>query len=485
MEPRNTRFAPSPTGHLHIGSARTALFAFVLARQSGGKFLVRIEDTDRARHDEQAVGLIGEDLRWLGLDWDEGIDVGGPAGPYRQSERLDLYQQQIQKLLDEGKAYYAFETQEELEALRSEARARKQDFRYRRGQEVPTRQEAQDAKAQGRPVVVRFDAGHEAVTVCDDVFGRVTTPPEAMDDFVIRKADGFPTFYLANVVDDELMGVNYITRGQEFLGQTWRQSVLRRALGYSEPGYAHLPLIMDMQGRKLSKRDGAVDVGAFRDQGYLPEALLNFVSLLGWNPGQDREKFTLEELVELFSVERIGKSNAKFDRDKLLAFNTEALSSASPGRLVEAFSDFLQRQPSDLPADDPELLGRVLECNRGFRTFGELLEKVNVLFGPNDAYAFDEKAVKKNLRKNEEQGLKVLAELETILGQTEFSTAALEEAIQEYCNRNELGMGKVAQPLRVALTGRTVSPPIAETLLFVGRENVLARIRRCLATVGD
>ncbi len=485
MEPRNTRFAPSPTGHLHIGSARTALFAYLLARQSGGKFLVRIEDTDRARHDESAVDLIVQDLRWLGLEWDEGIEVGGSAGPYRQSQRLDLYNEQIEKLLSEGKAYYAFETSEELEALREEARARKEDFRYRRPESFPDASDVEKARQEGRPVVVRFATGPEAITVGDDVFGNVTTPPEAMDDFVIRKADGFPTFYLANVVDDERMGVNYITRGQEFLGQSWRQSVLREALGYSQPGYAHLPLIMDMQGRKLSKRDGAVDVGAFRDQGYLPETLINFVSLLGWNPGQDREKFTLEELMELFSVERIGKSNAKFDRDKLLAFNTEALSAASPQRLLEAFEDFLSRNHSNLPTADRKLLGQILECNRGFRTFSQLLEKVDVLFGPDDAYAFEEKSVKKNLLKNDGAGLAVLADLKDLFNSTEFTPEALEKAIQDYCTGHDLGMGKVAQPLRVALTGRTVSPPIVETLLFVGPEKVQARIRRCLAAVGD
>jgi glutamyl-tRNA synthetase len=481
MEPRNTRFAPSPTGHLHIGSARTALFAYLLARQSGGKFIVRIEDTDRARHDEEAVGLIVEDLRWLGLDWDEGIEVGGPAGPYRQSERLDLYTSHVDRLLAEGKAYYAFETAEELDALRAEARRRKEDFRYRRPETLPSEADAARAREAGRPVVVRFAVPDRPVTVRDDVFGEVTTPPEAMDDFVIRKADGYPTFYLANVIDDELMGVNYITRGQEFLGQTWRQSVLREALGFSEPGYAHLPLIMDMQGRKLSKRDGAVDIGAFRDQGYLPETLMNFVALLGWNPGGDREKLSMEDLVELFSVERIGKANARFDRDKLLAFNTEALSGASTDRLVAGLKDFLARNPSSIPAEDEDLLGRIVECNRGFRTFAELVEKVDVLFGPDDAFAYDEKAVKKNLLKNDGAGYDVLERVAPVLAGTKFEPEALEAAITEFCRQNELGMGKVAQPLRVALTGRTVSPPIVETLLFVGRQRVEARIRRCLA----
>ena len=480
MTPLKTRFAPSPTGHLHIGSARTALFSYLLARQTGGTFVLRIEDTDRSRHIEEAVDLIIQDLRWLGIEWDEGVGAGGDNGPYRQSERLDIYTQFIQKLLDEGKAYYAFETTEELEAIRKEAEALKQDYRYRRPDRLPTAADADRARGEGRPVVVRFACPDKDVTIHDDAFGDVTTPAAVMEDFVIQKADGYPTYYIANVVDDALMGITYITRGQEFLGQTWRQTLLRQALDFPEPRYAHLPLIMDMQGRKLSKRDGDVDIGAFRAAGYLPETIINFVALLGWNPGTEQEKMSLGDLVKLFSVERIGKTNAKFDRDKLLAFNTDALAAADDDRLLAAFRDYLQLNVTHIP-DDEATLRHLLACCKGFRTFEDLRNKTNVLFGPDDAYAFDEKAVQKVLAKGETTGYDVLARLEGVLAEVEWSAEPVESAINDFCTQNGLGMGKVAQPLRVAVTGNTISPPIVDTLLFLGREKTLARIQRCLA----
>ncbi|HNX27442.1 MAG TPA: glutamate--tRNA ligase, partial [Phycisphaerae bacterium] len=275
-----TRFAPSPTGSLHVGGVRTALYSYALARKNGGRFLVRIEDTDRARHQEHAVPKILEDLRWLGLNWDEGMEVGGSAGPYRQSERLDIYEKYIQKLLDEGKAYYAFDTEEELEALREKAQQAKQTFRYTTPATLPTAADAKAASAAGRPVVIRLITALHDAKFHDEVFGDMLVPAAEQDDFIIRKADGWPTYHMANVIDDALMGVTFICRGQEFLGQTWRHVLLREALGFPEPQYAHLPLIMDMQGRKLSKRDGDVEVESFRKAGFLPEALLNFLALL-------------------------------------------------------------------------------------------------------------------------------------------------------------------------------------------------------------
>ena len=477
-----TRFAPSPTGYLHVGGARTALFSFLLARHSDGEFLLRIEDTDRERHQEEAVAKIVEDLRWLGLTWDEGIEVGGPNGPYRQSERLDLYASCIQKLLDDGKAYYAFDTEQELADARAAAEARKEGFRYVRPAVFPSPDAADKARAEGRPVVVRFACPLADVTIHDDAFGDVTWPAGEMDDFIIRKADGYPTFYLANVVDDATMGITCVMRGQEFLGQTWRQVLLRKALGFPEPAYCHLPLIMDMQGRKLSKRDGDVDVHSFRKAGYLPEALLNFIALLGWRPTGDREKLTLQEMIAEFGTNRIGKANAKFDRAKLLAFNTDAAAAASPDRLLAGFKDYLAMNPeAPLPRDSDELLAHLIAANHGFRTFADIVAKVGVLFAADDSYAFDEKAVEKVLRKGEPQGLAVLAQLkEQLAGLTDWTAAGLEALISGYCQATGLGMGKVAQPLRVAVTGNTISPPIYDTLVLLGKAKTLARIERCL-----
>jgi len=482
MDKLKTRFAPSPTGYLHVGGARTALFNFMLARQAGGTFLVRIEDTDRARHDESAVAKIVEDLRWLGLDWDEGLEVGGPNGPYRQSERLELYQSYLQRLLDEGKAYYAFETEDELAAERAAAEADKRGYRHQRPASLPTADDAEAARAAGRPVVVRFCAPETDVTIHDEAFGDVTVPATEMEDFVIRKDDGYPTFYLANVVDDATMGVTLICRGQEFLGQTWRQSVLRAALGLPEPKFCHLPLIMDMQGRKLSKRDGDVDVHSFRKAGYLPEALVNFIALLGWRPAGDVERMSLAEMTAQFSIDRIGKANAKFDRDKLLAFNTDAAAAADPARLLACFKDYLSLNETPIPAGDDALLARLLEINKGFRTFPDVVAKCGILLAADESVAYDEQAIKKVLAKGEGAGYAVLADLRGKLAEMDWSAGpeAIEKFLADYCQATGLGMGKVAQPLRVAVTGTTISPAIGQTLDLLGQARTLARIDRCL-----
>ena len=487
--PVKTRFAPSPTGSLHVGGARTALFNYALARKLGGTFLLRIEDTDRARHQEQAVAKIVDDLRWLGLDWDEGVEIGGPAEPYRQSERLEMYREKVQSLLDAGKAYYAFETAEELDARRRDAEQNKTTYLYRRDDRdpasFPTAQEASRQREAGRPVVVRFLNPTGEVTVRDEVFGEVAVPADQQDDFVIAKADGWPTYHLANVVDDGLMGVTHVLRGQEFLGQTWRHELLRQALGLTERTYAHLPLILDMQGKKLSKRDGAVEVESFRKAGYLPEALVNFLALLGWNPKSDRETFSLAEFVEAFDLAGLGKANAKFDRGKLQAFNTDAAAAASDDRLAACFADFLARNDTPIPAGDPALLERLLRECAGFRTFQDVVEKAGVLLAPDDAYPFDDKAVKKNLAKNDGAGFDVLGELRDTLADAElWSPEALEALLKDFAEARRLGMGKVAQPLRVAVAGTSVSPGIGATLDLLGKDRTLARIDRCLAELG-
>ncbi|MBN1441959.1 MAG: glutamate--tRNA ligase [Planctomycetes bacterium] len=479
METIKTRFAPSPTGHLHVGGARTALFNFLIARQAGGTFLLRIEDTDRSRHDESAIAKICEDLRWLGIEWDEGIEVGGPNGPYRQSERLDIYRRYLRRLLDEGRAYYAFDTAEELDAMRERSRAETGGFRYPRPERFAGEEEAERARAEGRPVVARIRCPDTDVTVADESFGEITIPAGEQEDFIIQKADGYPTFYLANVVDDELMGVNFVCRGQEFLDQTWRQAVLREALGFREPRLLHLPLIMDRHGRKLSKRDGDVDVHAFRRAGYLPEALVNFIALLGWRPGGDREKFTPAELVQEFKTERLSKANARFDREKLLSFNTDALAAAGEDRLLAALKDYLSLHSTPIPAGDDALLRAVLRACRGIRTFADLVAKCEVLFGPDDAFQYDPQAVAKVLEKG--AGYETLAELRPRLAATDWTAEALEALLEAYGVEKGLKMGKIAQPLRVAVTGSTVSPSIYETLVFLGKEKTLVRISRCLA----
>ncbi len=483
--PLRVRFAPSPTGHLHVGGARTALFNWLLARKTGGTFILRFEDTDTARNVAGAPDKIMADLRWLGLQWDEGVDVGGPNGPYFQSQRRDLYAAAVRKLLDTGHAYHAFDTSEELDAMRSRAEAEKRSFSYPRPATFPDESDVRKAREAGRPVVVRFTAPSEDVTVHDEVMGPVTVPSAELDDFIIVKADGMPTFHMANVVDDHGMNMSLVMRGQEFLGQTPRHIALQRALGYPTPRYAHLPLIMDMQGRKLSKRDGDVEVHAFRRAGYLPEALANFLALLGWSPGTRQEKFTLAELVDAFSIDRIGRSNPKFDRDKLLAFNTDAAASLDADRLLDAFNDYLSLNPDSPFARanlDDDTKRQLLEVNRGFRAFPDLDAKSGFIYLPDDAITYDPQAVTKVLAKDDHAGYRVLERIIPDLESLDpWTKDRIESVIQAFCERNALGMGKIAQPIRVAVSGSTVSPGIGDTLALLGRDRTLARIRRCLA----
>lgn len=475
------RFAPSPTGYLHVGGARTALFNYLLARQTNGIFILRIEDTDTARNVAGAEQKIMDDLRWLGLHWDEGIGIGGQHGPYFQSQRLDIYNSMVDKLLNAGHAYYAFEKAEELDAMRAEAEARKSAFKYPRPERFPDDADVAKARQEGRPVVVRFKMPAEDVTVHDEVMGDVTVAAAELDDFVIRKADGMPVYHLANVVDDSLMGVNLVMRGQEFLGQTPRHIALQRALGFSTPRYAHLPLIMDMKGRKLSKRDGDVEVHSFRAAGYLPEALVNFIALLGWSPGGDREKMTLNEMVELLSLERVGRTNAKFDREKLLAFNTDWAAALSEQRLAEAYDDYLSVSDSVIgKANVSAPLRRdLLRINKGFRTFADIDHKAGFIFISDEAVVYDPAAVKKVLEKGGFDILRiVLPSLEAL---EPWTAEALQKLLDDVCAAQAVGMGKVAQPIRVAVSGNTVSPAIYDTLVLLGKAGTLNRIRRALA----
>jgi len=476
------RYAPSPTGYLHVGGARTALFNWLMARQNRGTFILRIEDTDTDRNVPGADRKMMSDLRWLGLHWDEGPEVGGPCGPYYQTQRLDIYRTHIRQLLDAGQAYYAFETPEELQAMREQAQAARRAFRYPRPANLPTDEDARRAREQGRPVVVRFRMPAEDCTVHDRVMGDVTVAAEEMDDFIIQKADGMPTYHLAVVVDDALMGITHVLRGQEFLAQTPRHIALQRAFGFPTPVYAHLPLIMDMKGRKLSKRDGDVEVHAFRQAGYLPEVLVNFIALLGWSPGRDRERMTIEEMVQLFSIDRIGRTNARFDRDKLLAFNTDAVAAASLERLLAGFKDYISVNPETAFGGlDDAALSELLRLNRGFRTFRDIETRSGFLYRPDDQIAYDPKAIKDVLHKGEQAGIRMLQMLLPRLEAAEpWNAATLQALLDRACAEQNVGMGKVAQPIRVAVAGTTISPAIVDTLVVLGKTRTLARIRRCL-----
>ena len=490
------RFAPSPTGYLHIGGARTVLFNWLLARKLGGAFILRIEDTDQARNIEDSVHKILEDLRWLGLNWDEGPEAGGEFGPYYQSQRLDLYDRYLRILLESGHAYYAMETPDQLAAMREAAKRERRAVTYIRPVPLPTVAEGEAARAAGRSIVVRLKMPGEDITVVDDILGQVTLPADQNEDFVIQKSDGFPTYHFACVVDDELMKITHVLRGQEHLMNTPKHIAIQRALGLGTPRYAHLPVIFNMDGSKMSKRDKEkavaagrkppeIDVHDFRVAGYLPEAVINFIALLGWSPGDDREFFNRDEMIASFSVERVGKTNARFDREKLLSFNTTWAGRVSPQRLLEAFSDFLRVNPDSPPAmreADDARLAEVLRVCSGFRTFADVLTKAGFLFVDDDAIVYDPQAVKKVLAKNDGTGFAMLETLKPRLeALTDWSASAIDALLHAICQEMQTGMGNVAQPLRVAASGTTVSPAIGETLALLGRDRTLARIDCCIA----
>ena len=535
------RFAPSPTGYLHVGGARTALFNWLYARRNGGRFIIRIEDTDIDRNIPGAEEKLLSDLRWLGVHWDEGPDIGGDFGPYRQSERRDLYDAAAKQLLDSGQAYYAFDTAEELNAKRKEAESRGTVFKYQRPDRLPTADDAAKARAEGRPVVVRFKVPDEPITVHDEILGDVTFAAGELEDLVIVKSNGWPTYHFAVVVDDQHMRISHVLRAQEHLMNTPKHVFMFRALGYRVPKFAHLPLVFNIDGTKMSKRDkhkavrtavkdrikqgkwtegdlagaakatadavkrwldkvdgefdsaqlaavaaaaGAVmpeiDVHDFRAAGYLPEALLNFVALIGWSPGGDREKMTLDEMRDLFGLDRINTTAGRFDREKLLAVNTDYAASGTPERLRAGFRDYVAVSGSPLARLDDATVDTVLRLCKGFRTFRDVDGKVGPLFVPTEAIVYDPDAVAKVLDKK--GGYAVLERLLPVLEATaDWSVEAIDGAIKTFCEQSGLKLGDAAQPLRVAITGRTVSPSIGESLALLGKPAALDRVRRCLA----
>ncbi len=548
QQPARVRFAPSPTGYLHVGGARTALFNWLLARKTGGQFILRIEDTDRSRHVADSTAKILQDLRWLGLTWDEGPEAGGDCGPYLQSERLDIYHRYCAQLLDQGRAYYALETPDELQAQRQAALRDKRGLWYRRPDPLPTREQADAARRAGKPAAVRFMMPETDLVVVDEILGEVRLAGAELEDFVILKSDGWPTYHFACVVDDALMKVNFVLRGQEHLINTPKHLALQQALGFDTPRYAHLPIIFNMDGTKMSKRTAIKDLAAklgsarknaasltdeefvgeivsatdvpravvraivdgsqqvldeavlavavhlgidvleinvhdFRVSGYLPEALLNFISLLGWSPGQDREQLTLDETIKLFDVDRIGKTNARFDRTKLLAFNTNWSARVSADRLAEAFDDYLTQVDSPVLSAGEETRRHLLRVCAGFRTFKELDSKCRSLFVEDAAVQCDPKAIKKVLARHDGEGYEMLARVLPELEQCDDWTAeSLAGLVERLCAEFDTKLGNIAQPIRVAVTGTSVSPPIFDTLVILGRQRTVRRITRCLAS---
>lgn len=481
MSEVRVRFAPSPTGYLHIGGARTALFNWLFARKMGGKLILRIEDTDTERLKEDSVSQILTSLKWLGLNWDEGPEAGGECGPYYQSERRELYSKYAQQLLDEGKAYYCFCTPADLEAEREKQRAAKQPFRYARTCRDLDPEVAKARAAAGEPYSVRIKIPTEgSITVHDLIHGDVTFNMDQFDDFVIVKSNGMPTYNFAVVVDDHLMGMTHVLRAEEHLSNTPKQLLIYGALGFEPPKFGHMPMILAPDRSKLSKRHGATSVEEFRAQGYLPEAIINYLTLLGWGPGDEREIFTLEETVKLFELEQMSKKAAVYDTKKLTWMNGQYLSELPLEKILPEAETFFIKDglvTKEWLAENKEYFAKLVDTVRvRVKTLQEVADASAYFF--KDVEAYDEKGVAKHFKPEAAELLeKCIAALEA---DEVFDLISTEAIYNKIAADNGLALGKVIHPTRLALTGRTVSPGMFDVMVLLGKEKTLARMRKAV-----
>jgi len=458
MSKLKVRFAPSPTGYLHIGGARTALFNYLLARQQQGTFVLRIEDTDTQRSTQESVDAILQAMDWLGLHCDE--------GPFYQSERFDLYRGKVEELLDAGKAYRCYCTPEELERKRDQAMKAGLKPKYDGTCRARTDHPA-DA-----PYVVRFKAPEEGETAfVDRIKGRIAFQNQELDDLIIQRTDGTPTYNFVVVIDDATMGITLVVRGDDHINNTPRQIQLYEALGYAVPEFAHVPMILGADKTRLSKRHGATSVMAYREMGYLPEAMVNYLVRLGWSFG-DEEIFSMEELVEKFSLDNVGRSAGVFNPDKLLWLNAHYIKTGDPKRLASLAREFLLRDDVD-PASGPDLTAAVSTLQERARTILELAEGAKIYYLRQIDY--DPEAEAKFLTPDKLPALECLARhLEQAEG---FSAATVESAFQGALDELGLKMGKLGPSVRVALTGVTQSPGLYEVMEVLGKEESLRRLR--------
>jgi glutamyl-tRNA synthetase len=470
MKPARTRFAPSPTGYLHVGGVRTALFAWLVARRSGGQFILRLEDTDKAREVEGSDKHIIESLAWLGLHWDEGPDIGGHYGPYRQSERLDSYKEWAQKLIAKGRAYADPFTPEEVEGFRQAAKAAKKPFLYR--DHRPPSPPAWDGT---QPL--RFKSEPKAYTWDDAVMGELSAGEEAIDDFILIKSDGFPTYNFAHIIDDLLMECTHVIRSQEFVASTPRFLNLYEALEIDRPVLATVPMVMGPDGKKkLSKRDGAKDILDYAREGYLPEALVNFMASLGWNDGTDQEIFTVEELVKQFSLHRVQRSGAKFDEHRLWWMNGAYIRRFKLDDLYKRVTDFWPKSAAKASDDyKKDVLGLVQER---LKFFAELPELTSFFF---EEPKVGEEVFTSNKQLNklspEERATMLQAVLE-VLEPSDFTETDLDSRLRELVEKLGTKTGLLFGLIRAAITGSNVAPGLFETMHVLGKDQVIKRIKK-------
>ena len=464
-----TRFAPSPTGYLHIGGVRTALYSWLYARKHGGKFVLRIEDTDKERNTPEAVQAIFDGMRWAGLSWDEGPDVGGPFGPYRQTERLPIYTEYAERLLASGHAYRCYASQADKENARAEFVAKggkAEGFVFR----SPWRDRPPELRSE--PHVVRFRSPSEGSTGWRDlVRGEIQIPNSELQDFVLVRGDGIPLYNFACVVDDLGMRITQVVRGEEHIINTPPQILLYRALGVEPPEFAHCPVILAQNGQKLSKRHAAVSVREYEEQGYLPDAMLNYLVRLGWSHG-DQEIFTRAELIEKFDFEHVGAGGAKYDTKKLSAVQGEHLRMLEPARIALLALPFVRARGLDVQATDPRLVPAFASVRIRASTLADAAERVDFYF--RDPPVLDEAGAKKFLLPAVAPHLGELAELARTA--VPFEEAVLEASVNGWLERSGIAMKDVAQAARVALTGRAAAPGLFEIMAVLGREVSVRRL---------
>ena len=466
------RFAPSPTGYPHLGNIRTALFNWLFARHHGGKFILRIEDTDIARKVEGAVDIILDSLRWLGLDWDE--------GPYFQSQRLLAYHETAQSLLDSDHAYLCFCTPERLQAMRQEQMRCKQPPKYDRHCRELTQHKRTQLRTAGVTPVIRFKTPLEGeTTLCDLIYGWVTFKHATLDDFILVKSDGYPTYHLANVVDDHLMAVSHVLRAEEWLSSTPRHILLYQALNWQAPQFAHLPMILGSDRAKLSKRHGAANIGEYQRQGYLPDAMINFLALLGWSLDDRTELLSREELVRHFSLDRVGKTAAIFDRDKLEWMNGIYLRRLNLEKFVEQAIPFLDR---DLPHSvrrplDRNCVSHVLSLiQERARTLAEVPELASFFFV--DEVSYDTSLLLKGKLDTKSASRAITITAQKLQETLAWDAEMLEDLLRSAAGELNLSTGEFFGLLRIAITGRTAAPPLFQTMAVLGKEKCLKRLER-------
>ncbi len=489
MELKNvrTRFAPSPTGMLHFGNANTALFNWLTARRYGGTVVLRVEDTDTERSTKEFEDKIIDDLRWLGIDWDEGPDRGGEFGPYRQSERTDIYNEYVARLLESGKAFRCYCTKDELDAHRDVCRKEKRAIVYSGKCRDLTPDDRAKLDAEGKPYTIRFRTPKDERVALDDLIrGRIEFDTNELDDFIIIRSNGVPIFLLCNAIDDALMKITHVVRGEDHISNTPKQVLINRALGLDVPAFLHTPIILGPDKSKLSKRHGAVSVYQFREEGYLPEAVVNYLAFMGWNPKDETEFFSLDEIREKFTIEGMSKSPSIFDHNRLGYLNAHWMQQVDRGRVVEMCIGFAARKGltgAEPTAGEKELVAEVVGIlGDRLKKLDDFEEYADFFFKEVDTYA--EKGVRKHFKG--EDTIRVLEELTKRLADLDdFSHDPLEKVFYAILDDLEIKGKQIIHPTRLALSGKTVGPGLFEMMEVMGKEKCIARLEQAIAWIRE